>query len=132
MRDLPLYLPDSTYIRSLTITPDFNTLSSVMQRAVVLLACSDDDALKIDGENLPTFLQKTTNAGAQGLSLQLSDIGNSLREKINSGDGVTDSYEETVLSAYFEVTVEGDAASVNLVLELGNSNKEETVIYKYE
>jgi hypothetical protein len=132
MNDLPLYLPADTYMKSLTISADFKPLSEVMQRAIVLLTCSDDNDMKIDGDSIPLFLQKTTGAAVNAIAARLSDIGSALKDKLNSDDGLLSYSEDIVESAYFSVTSDGGLATVRLNIELANNEKEETVIYKYE
>lgn len=132
MRDLPLYLPDGVYLTALTITPDFTVLSDLMQRAIVLLVCSEDDGFKIDGKTLLQFLRQSTTGGASNIAPELSGVADTLKAQLNGGDGVVDIDEDLVSSVAFEIEVDGATATVNLVIQQIGNDPESTVIYKYE
>lgn len=132
MRDLPLYLPAGMYLTALTVAPDFTVLSELMQRAVVLLVCSDDDGFKIDGKSLLQFLQQSTTGAAGSIAPELSGVADTLKAYLNGGDGVLDTEEDLVSSVSFEIEINGVTAIVNLVIQQLGSDPESTVIYKYE
>lgn len=136
MTDLPLYLPAGVYLKALTISPDFNIISEVMQRALVLLICHDDQELMIDGKSVIEFLEQATTAGVSSAVTQLSDIADTLKKYLNTGysstDGVTTTADVIVSSVYFEAEVTENAAIVNLVINQSGKEAESTTVYKYE
>ena len=136
MSDLPLYLPEGLYLKALTISPDFEVISDIMQRALVLLVCHDDPNLRIDGKSMMDFLEQTTTAGATAVVTQLSDIADTLKRYLNSGylktDGVRAANDAIVASVNFEVEVTDNQAVVKLVIEQANKEAESTTVYKYE
>lgn len=136
MRDLPLYLPEGLYLKALTISPDFDVISDIMQRALVLLVCHDDPALRVDGKSIMDFLEQTTTAGVSAAVTQLSDIADTLKKYLNAGylkiDKVRTINDAVVSSVYFEVEVTGSTAIVNLVIKQANKEAESTTVYKYE
>lgn len=136
MRDLPLYLPEGVYLKALTISPDFSIISDVMQRALVLLLCHDDQTLKIDGKAVMEFLEQSTTAGVSSAVTQLSDIADTLKKYLNSGylstDGVPADTQVLVSSVYFEAEVTDNTAIVNLVIKQADKETESTTVYKYE
>ena len=132
MTDLPLYLPDGIYLKSLVIDPEFSVLSETMQRAVVLIALSDDDSLRVDGLSVIELLKQTTNSGAATAVRLLSGVATELTGMLNAGDGLQRSPEKVVSSTNFDVETEGTAARVTLNIILTDNTKESTVIYQYE
>lgn len=136
MRDLPLYLPEGLYLKALTISPDFDVISDIMQRALVLLVCHDDPALRVDGKSIMDFLEQTTTAGVSAAVTQLSDIADTLKKYLNAGylkiDKVRTINDAVVSSVYFEVEVTGSTAIVNLVIKQADKEAESTTVYKYE
>lgn len=131
MTDLPVYLPGGVYLESLVITPDFNVLSDVMQRAIILLICGNYEDLWVDGMPIMTYLRQTTTAGARELGPALSGVADALKDKLNDRD--TNDDPSSVSAVYFDVIVKEDAtADVNLVIEMSDTDVESTVVYRYE
>lgn len=133
MRDLPLYLPEGVYLRALTINANFNVISYLMQRAIVLLTCGEYDGLKIEDKNIIEFLQSTTTAAIDSVAMRLSDIADHLKSYLNTSLDNERYNDETVDSVEFTITVEDAIAEVTLTIRRAVNNESESmVVYRYE
>lgn len=133
MTDLPLYLPEGIYLRSLVIDPEFSVISETMQRAVALVVLSDDDRLKVNGSSAIELFQQSTSAGAESIVRMLNGVTNYLTFLLNAGDGLNGSQEKLVASTAFSVNVEGTTVKITLDITMVKDNEtESTVVYSYE
>ena len=131
MRDIPIYLPGDTYLKALTMTAEFSPVSDIMQRALILLFCVDDEDLLVDGKHIMEFLEQTTNAAASNTAPMLSDVADAIERMLNDGyeEGIN---ERIVKSVYFTVAVSDGVADVSLTIQTEDNEPESMVIYKYE
>ena len=133
MTDLPLYLPEGIYLRSLVIDPEFSVISETMQRAVSLVVLSDDDRLKVNGSSAIELFQQSTSAGAESIVRMLNGVTNYLTFLLNAGDGLNGGQEKLVASTAFSVNVEGTTVKITLDITMVKDNEtESTVVYSYE
>lgn len=125
MNDLPIYLPPNAALTALTITSDFEPISEILQRAIVLLVCNDNEGLLVQGKRLFQFLTHTTTGGAVAVAPMLSDVADTLKSMLNDEEYI-------VSSVSFDVEVEDTTATVNLVIQTADNEQESMVVYNYE
>ena len=89
--DIKLALTPGTRLTTLSVCPDFSEYNELMQRAVVLLLCSESPDLRVNGYTLLQAVTNSTSEGIRELKSYSSYYASALKTLLNSEQPEVDS-----------------------------------------